>query len=89
MFDKEVEGGESRREGQHWSLQLRTQPGGRRCGNQAACAALGDLMDLTDTEVIGPLGSGCRLPFVEILGWEEGERHTVLSVLLYNPKASI
>lgn len=80
---------ESHREGQHWSLWSCTQPWGRRCGNQAACAALGDLMDFTDTEAICPLGSGCRLPFVEILGGEEGERHTVLSLLLYNPKASI
>lgn len=45
--------------------------------------------DLTNTEASCPLGSGCRQPFTEILGWEEGERHTVLSLLLYTPKASI
>lgn len=35
------------------------------------------------------MGSSCRQPFAEILGWEEGERHTVLSLLLYTPKVRV
>lgn len=47
---------ESHRQGQHWSLPSRTQPGCRTCGNRVACDTLADLTDLTDTEPICPWG---------------------------------